>query len=141
MLRISFRLRGVALAVALATLGLAPAAFAQSATPSMPGMDHMAMPAGQAAMQVAAGPNQVVINNFAFGPTTLTVKRGTTVTWINKDGDAHTVTAVGTAGVKPLFGSNPLDTGDSFSFTFNAPGTYAYFCKIHPTMKGVIVVQ
>ena len=133
--RISFRLRGAALAVALATLGLAPAAFAQSA---MPGMDHMAMPAGQAAMQVAAGPNQVVINNFAFGPTTLTVKRGTTVTWTNKDGDAHTVTA---AGAKPLFGSNPLDTGDSFSFTFNAPGTYAYFCKIHPTMKGVIVVQ
>ncbi|HEV2160778.1 MAG TPA: cupredoxin family copper-binding protein [Stellaceae bacterium] len=136
--RISLRLRGAALAVALATLGLAPAAFAQSAMPSMPGMDHMAMPAGQAPMQVAAGPNQVVINNFAFGPTTLTVKRGTTVTWINKDGDAHTVTA---AGTKPLFGSNPLDTGDSFSFTFNAPGTYAYFCKIHPTMKGVVVVQ
>lgn len=136
--RFSFRLRGAALAVALGTLGLAPAAFAQSAMPSMPGMDHMAMPAGQATMPVAAGPNEVVINNFAFGPTTLTVKHGTTVTWINKDGDAHTVTAVGT---KPLFGSNPLDTGDSFSFTFNAPGTYAYFCKIHPTMKGVIVVQ
>lgn len=136
--RIAFRLRGAALAVALATLGPAPAVFAQSAMPAMPGMDHMAMPTGQATMQVAAGPNQVVINNFAFGPTTLTVKRGTTVTWINKDGDAHTVTA---AGAKPLFGSNPLDTGDSFSFTFNAPGTYAYFCKIHPTMKGVIVVQ
>ena len=58
------------------------------------------------------------------------MKRGTTVTWVNKDGDAHTVTAVGT---KPLFGSNPLDTGDSFSFTFNEPGTYSYFCKIHPT--------
>lgn len=138
MSRISFRLRGAALAVALATLGLAPAAFAQSAMPSMPGMDHRTMPAGPATMQVAAGPNEVVINNFAFGPTTLTVKRGTTVTWINKDGDAHTVTAV---GAKPLFGSNPLDTGDSFSFMFNAPGTYAYFCKIHPTMKGVVVVQ
>lgn len=136
--RISFRLHAAALAVALGTLNLAPAAFAQSAMPSMPGMDHMAMPADHSAMPVAAGPNQVVINNFAFGPATLTVKRGTTVTWINKDGDAHTVTAV---GAKPLFGSNPLDTGDSFSFTFNEPGTYAYFCKIHPTMKGVIVVQ
>ncbi|MGH6995631.1 MAG: cupredoxin domain-containing protein, partial [Stellaceae bacterium] len=122
-------------------LSLAPAAFAQSAMPSMPsmpGMDHMAMPTGQAATPVADGPNQVVINNFAFGPATLTVKRGTTVTWINKDGDAHTVTAVGT---KPPFGSNPLDTGDRFSFTFSQPGAYAYFCKIHPTMKGVVVVQ
>ena len=132
--RISTRV-GAALAAALGTFSLAPAALAQSA---MPGMDHMAMPAGHAAVQVAAGPNQVVIDNFAFGPTTLTVKRGTTVTWINKDGDAHTVTAV---GAKPLFGSNPLDTGESFSFTFSQPGTYAYFCKIHPTMKGVVVVQ
>jgi len=137
MRQISYRLRGAALAAALGTFSLAPAAFAQSAMPSMPGMDHMAMPASPAAMP-AAGPNQVVINNFAFGPATLTVTRGTTVTWINKDGDAHTVTAV---GVKPLFGSNPLDTGDSFSFTFDQPGTYAYFCKIHPTMKGVVVVQ
>jgi len=136
--RISRRVRGAALAAALGTLSLAPAAFAQSAMPSMPGMDHMAMTTGPAATPVAAGPNQVVINNFAFGPATLTVKAGTTVTWINKDGDAHTVTAV---GAKPLFGSNPLDTGDSFSFTFGQPGTYAYFCKIHPTMKGVIVVQ
>lgn len=136
--RISCRLRGAALAVAFGTFSLAPAALAQSAMPSMPSMDHRTMPAGQATMQVAAGPNQVVIDNFAFGPATLTVKRGTTVTWINKDGDAHTVTAV---GAKPLFGSNPLDTGDSFSFTFSAPGTYAYFCKIHPTMKGVVVVQ
>lgn len=138
MARASYRLLGaVAIAAALGTIGLAPAAFAQSAMPSMPGMDHMAMPASQAATPVA-GPNQVVINNFAFGPATLTVKRGTTVTWINKDGDAHTVTAV---GAKPPFASNPLDTGDSFSFTFNQPGTYAYFCKIHPTMKGVVVVQ
>jgi len=136
--RISSRLLGVAFAAVFGTISLAPAAFAQSAMSSMPGMDHMAMPTGQAAMPVAAGPNEVVINNFAFGPTTLTVKRGTTVTWINKDGDAHTVTAV---GAKPLFGSNPLDTGESFSFTFSQPGTYAYFCKIHPTMKGVVVVQ
>lgn len=136
--RISFRLFGAAaIAAALGVGSLAPAASAQPTTPSMPGMEHMAVPAGQAAVP-AAGPNQIVINNFAFGPATLTVKRGTTVTWINKDGDAHLVTAV---GAKPLFSSNPLDTGDSFSFTFNAPGTYAYFCKIHPTMKGVVIVQ
>ena len=135
--RISSRLLGGATAAALGLVSLTPAVFAQSAMPSMPGMDHMAMPTSQAAMP-AAGPNQVIINNFAFGPTTLTVKRGTTVTWLNRDGDAHTVTAV---GAKPLFSSNPLDTGDSFSFTFDQPGTYAYFCKIHPTMKGVVVVQ
>ena len=138
--RIPHRLLGAAIAAALGTVSLTPTAFAQSAMSSMPGMDHMAMPANQTAMPVA-GPNQVIINNFAFGPATLTVKRGTTVTWINKDGDAHTVTAVAAVGAKPPFGSNPLDTGDSFSFTFDQPGTYAYFCKIHPTMKGVIVVQ
>lgn len=136
--RISNRWLGAAAIAAVFGIGsLAPAAFAQAATPSMPGMDHMAISASPAAMPTV-GPNQVLINNFAFGPATLTVKRGTTVTWINKDGDAHTVTAV---GARPLFASNPFDTGDSFSFTFNAPGTYAYFCKIHPTMKGTVVVQ
>lgn len=138
MLRIFQNVLGAtAIAVALGLNSMAPSAFAQSASPSMPGMDHMAMPASQAATP-AAGPNQVIINNFAFGPASLTVQRGTTVTWINKDSDAHTVTAV---GAKPPFGSNPLDTGDSFSFKFDQPGTYAYFCKIHPTMKGVVVVQ
>jgi len=135
--RISNRLLGAATAAVLGVINLTPVVFAQSAAPSMPGMDHMAMPTSQAAMP-AAGPNQVIINNFAFGPTMLTVKAGTTVTWINKDGDAHTVTGV---GAKPLFGSQPLDTGDSFSFTFKDPGSYAYFCKIHPTMKGVVIVQ
>ncbi|HYL32670.1 MAG TPA: cupredoxin family copper-binding protein [Stellaceae bacterium] len=140
MKRIAHRPVGAAMFVAAVAFGIAnlTPARAQSMTHDMSNMGHMAgaMPA-DAAMQ-AAGPNQVLINNFAFGPATLTVKAGTTVTWINKDGDAHTVTA---AGAKPLFGSQPLDTGDTFSFTFEKPGTYAYFCKIHPTMKGSVIVR
>lgn len=133
------RLVGAA-AIAAVVLGITvPApARAEYATPDMSGMDHMSPAPATAAATPVAGPNQVIINNFAFGPTTLTVKAGTTVTWVNKDGDAHTVTGV---GAKPLFGSQPLDTGDSFSFTFEKPGSYAYFCKIHPSMKGTVIVQ
>lgn len=138
--RISHRSVNAAMLAAAFAFGIANVApaLAQSMTHDMSDMGHMggAMPA-DAAMQ-AAGPNQILINNFAFGPATLTVKAGTTVTWINKDGDAHTVTA---GGAKPLFGSQPLDTGDTFSFTFEKPGAYAYFCKIHPTMKGTVIVR
>jgi len=138
MTRISHWSVGAAMVAAAFAFGSANLAQAQSMSHDMSDMGHMggAMPADAATQ--AAGPNQVVINNFAFGPATLTVKAGTTVTWINKDGDAHTVTG---AGPKPLFASQPLDTGDTFSFTFEKPGTYAYSCKIHPTMKGSVVVQ
>jgi len=125
----------IAAAFALGLAGSAPSALAQSADHNMPGMDHMGSPA---AAVPAAGPNQIVIKNFAFGPAVLTVPRGTTVTWINEDGDAHTVSA---AGDKPLFKSPPLDTGDRYAFTFKDPGTYTYFCTVHPFMKGTVVVR
>ncbi len=83
----------------------------------------------------ANGP-QVVIDNFTFGPQTLTVKAGTTVTWVNHDDTAHTVTSV-----DKLFGSNALDTGYQFSYQFKMPGTFKYFCTIHPQMTGTVVVQ
>jgi plastocyanin len=80
----------------------------------------------------------VVIDNFAFGPNGLTVKRGTTVTWTNKDDEPHTVVS---ADDHPLFKSAALDTDDSFTFTFDKAGTYKYFCSIHPRMQGTITVQ
>ncbi len=83
-----------------------------------------------------ANGSQVVIDNFTFGPQTLTVKAGTTVTWVNHDDTAHTVTSV-----DKVFGSNALDTGDRFSYEFKTPGTYKYFCTIHPQMTGKVVVQ
>jgi plastocyanin len=71
-----------------------------------------------------------------FGPASLTVSAGSTVTWTNKDDEPHTVVS-DTA----LFRSGALDTDESFSFRFDKPGTYHYACSIHPRMVGTIVVQ
>lgn len=79
---------------------------------------------------------EVRIDNFAFGPQTLTISAGTTVTWINRDDIPHTV--VSTDGV---FKSKVLDTDDKFSYTFAKAGTYPYFCSIHPKMTAKVVVQ
>jgi plastocyanin len=79
----------------------------------------------------------VSIDNFTFGPQTLTVKAGTTVTWTNKDDIPHGIGSADNAFAK----SRALDTDDSFSFTFTKPGTYQYFCYIHPHMVGTIVVE
>ena len=76
------------------------------------------------------------IDNFTFAPAQLTVKTGTTVTWRNEDDIPHTVTAS-----SRLFKSKALDTDDSYSFTFATPGTYQYFCYLHPKMVGTIVVE
>ena len=79
---------------------------------------------------------EVKIDNFSFGPGTLTVPVGTTVTWTNRDDIPHTV--VSTEGV---FKSKVLDTDEKFSFTFSKAGSYPYFCSIHPKMTGRVVVQ
>ena len=77
----------------------------------------------------------VKIDNFSFGPDQLTVKPGTTVTWINEDDIPHTVVATNKA-----FRSKALDTDDKFSFTFTTPGSYEYFCSLHPHMKAMVMV-
>ena len=79
----------------------------------------------------------ITIDNFTFTPQSLTVKAGTTVTWNNKDDIPHGVASSNNAFKK----SKALDTDDSFSFTFTTPGTYQYFCYIHPHMTGTIVVE
>ena len=79
----------------------------------------------------------VTIDDFAFGPGTITVKRGTTVTWTNKDDIPHGIGSSTNAFAK----SKALDTDDKFSFTFTTPGTYKYFCYLHPHMVGSIVVE
>lgn len=81
--------------------------------------------------------NHVDIKNFAFAPAVLTVKVGTKVTWTNQDSDAHTVTSQKNSG--PL-SSPALSTGQSFSYTFTAPGTYSYLCTIHPFMTATVTV-
>jgi len=81
-------------------------------------------------------PDAIMIDNFTFSPERLTVKAGTSVTWTNRDDIPHAIAAVGKA-----FKSKTLDTNDAFSFTFAAPGTYEYFCSLHPRMTGTIVVE
>ena len=78
----------------------------------------------------------VIAKDFMFGPASLTVKAGATVTWTNRDDEPHTVVS-DTA----LFRSGAMDTNESFSFKFDKPGTYHYACSIHPRMVGTIVVQ
>jgi len=80
---------------------------------------------------------EVKIDNFSFGPMTLSVPSGTTVTWTNNDDVPHTVVSDDHA----TFKSPALDTGEKFSFTFDKPGKYAYFCSVHPKMTAQVVVQ
>ena len=87
-------------------------------------------------MKVNSVPNQVVIENFSFVPATLTVKAGTKVTWVNRDDVPHTAT-----DTDKRFNSKALDTDDQFSFTFEQPGTYNYYCALHPKMTGQIIVK
>jgi plastocyanin len=78
----------------------------------------------------------VKIDNFTFVPRSLLVKAGTTITWTNQDDTPHTVTST-----TKQFKSKALDTDDKFSFTFTTPGSYEYFCSLHPYMTGTIVIE
>jgi plastocyanin len=80
------------------------------------------------------GSNIVNIQNFAFNPATLIVKKGTTVTWTNNDPAQHQIKST-------TFNSGQLSKGQSFSFTFNDTGTFDYSCAIHPSMTGKIIVE
>ena len=80
----------------------------------------------------------VTIANYSFHPATLTVKKGDIVTWVNADGDVHTIKS---SDGPEAFGSAALDSGDRFKHTFQHTGTYHYICSVHPYMHGVIVVR
>ena len=81
--------------------------------------------------------NQIVIKDFHFTPQTVTVKAGEKITWINRDEEPHTVVSV----EKQFKKSAALDTDQEFTITAGAPGTYTYFCSVHPKMTGTIVVE
>jgi plastocyanin len=90
-------------------------------------------------MAAAAGPaepGRIMIKDFMFSPMTLTTRVGVEVSWVNQDEEAHTV--VSDAG---LFRSGALDTGNSFTYKFDKPGTYHVFCSMHPQMTATIVVE
>ncbi len=94
--------------------------------------------AGGIVLARAQGPaGAISIDNFTFTPQTLRVKAGTTVTWTNKDDIPHGIASANNAFAR----SKALDTDDNYSFTFTTPGTYQYFCYVHPHMTGTIVVE
>jgi len=95
-----------------------------------------ALAAKTTASAKAAG-TQVEIRNFAFAPSTMTVAVGTRVVWTNRDEEPHVITSAG----KQFASSPALDTTDTYAVTFSKPGTYAYYCSIHPMMVGTIIVQ
>ena len=84
----------------------------------------------------AATPPTIGIKEFKYGPSILTVPVGTTVTWVNHDEEPHTVTSATGA-----FGSPGLVNADTFAQRFTTPGTYQYFCALHPHMKATVVVK
>ena len=114
--------RSVSTGVFLATLGLGIAGLG----------------AGAGTVTASAQPKpdtmEVKIDNFTFGPAELTVMVGTTITWTNRDDIPHTVVST-----DKVFKSKVLDTDEQFSLTFSTPGTFPYFCSIHPKMTGKVV--
>ncbi|HRH58380.1 MAG TPA: cupredoxin domain-containing protein [Chitinophagales bacterium] len=81
--------------------------------------------------------NVVFIQRNSFSPATINITAGTTITWVNKESTIHTVTSNDAS----LFDSNDLKEGENYISTFMFPGTYAYHCKNHPDMQGVVIVK
>jgi plastocyanin len=124
---------GAALTLSACGGGPPPAAAAQAPTaPSQAAQSPAASSSAVTTSPVAT--TSVSIANFAFSPAAITVKAGATVTWTNRDEDAHTVAITGA----PV--SQPLQNGDTFTHVFARPGTYSYLCTIHPFMRGMVVV-
>jgi plastocyanin len=109
---------GIAMLSAVFSLSIHPSIFAATADDK---------PASEVAVK---------IDNFSFSPATITVPAGTTIRWTNRDDIPHTVVSD-----DKTFKSKPLDTDEQFTYTFTKPGTYSYFCSIHPKMTAKVVVQ
>jgi len=84
----------------------------------------------------AADGTEIGIDNFKFAPTPLTVPKGATVTWVNRDDIPHSIVCQ-TLG----FHSHPMDTDGNVSLRFDQPGRYEYVCGLHPFMRGAVIVQ
>jgi plastocyanin len=104
-----------------------------AATIALSSLQSVAIAADTGATHTA----KVDISNFAFSPKTVTISVGTRVVWTNHDEEPHVVTSAG----KQFVSSKALDTDDKYAVTFAKPGTYTYYCSIHPMMVGTIIVQ
>ena len=124
------RFSGVRLSAVSALIGL----FTGLGIVTELGAVHALSPSVAAAGEM----HEVTIDNYTFSPNLLTVPVGTTVTWVNHDDTPHTVVSDDNPRT---FRSGGLDTDDKFSFTFTKPGTYKYFCAVHPHMTGMVIVH
>jgi plastocyanin len=126
------------LGLALAGCGRSGAGVDHDGAPEHAAPGAADTPAPGTSPTPAGAPYQVVIDNFTYSPATLTVPAGATVVWVNHDDVPHTVTS----STKPrLFASKALDADDRFEHTFTAPGTYDYFCAVHPKMTARVIVK
>ena len=89
-----------------------------------------------ASSEAGSAPVEIAIDNFSFTPPTVTVKAGRPITWTNRDDIPHTVVSSDF-----VFKSKSLDTDDKFSVTLTKPGTYTYFCSLHPKMTAQVIVR
>lgn len=118
---------------AVALTVVAVAACSSPSTPAPPAVSSGT--SAPSSVPPAAAGTVVTIDDFAFVPATLTVKRGDTVTWTNHDEEPHTVAANDGSFRSPGMGAN-----GTYNFTFGTPGTFDYICSIHPFMHGTVVV-
>jgi plastocyanin len=91
---------------------------------------------GAGARAAAADGTEIHIDNFKFAPTPLTIPKGATVTWVNRDDIPHSIVCQALG-----FHSHPMDTDQSVSLRFDQPGRYDYICGLHPFMRGQVIVQ
>ncbi len=126
------------MATLLAGCGINPSA-APPTTPVLHDADDNGISkARPQAADEATASGRVVIDNFAFSPREIIVAPGSRILWVNRDDAPHTVTST----AKPkILDSGALDSEESFAFTFQTPGTYDYFCALHPHMTGRIIVK
>ena len=106
---------------------------------SMGNMD-MSKSNNSAASSNPVATNAVTVQNFAFSPASITVKKGTTVTWTNQDATPHPVTEDDNTAGAPGLDSKQLAKGETFSGTFNTVGTFTYHCSLHSNMTGTVTV-
>ena len=91
--------------------------------------------------QASVSGNTITIKNFAFTPRTMTVKTGSIVRWENKDSSPHRIVFIDKDGQDTSLDSHVLSSTQSWSQNFDKPGTYSYYCKIHPEMTGTVIVE
>lgn len=115
---------------ALALLGVGCAAYPAAPTNNQP-------PAVNTQATQTSAKAAVAIQNFSFSPVSVVVNKGMTVVWTNNDSVGHTITV--DSGNGP--GSGVINPGETYAYTFNAPGTFGYHCNIHPSMKATVVVN